>query len=33
MNRALLEQPFETAQIKQRKGRNGVLDDTSKPTA
>jgi hypothetical protein len=26
MNRALLEQPFESAQIRQRKGRNGVLD-------
>jgi hypothetical protein len=26
MNRELLEKPFEAAQIKQRKGRNGVLD-------
>ncbi|MBI4271989.1 MAG: hypothetical protein HY615_16760 [Candidatus Rokubacteria bacterium] len=26
MNRALLEQPFAPAQIRQRKGRNGVLD-------
>jgi hypothetical protein len=26
MNRALLERPFEPAQIRQRKGRNGVLD-------
>ena len=26
MNRALLEKPFEPAQIRQRKGRNGVLD-------
>jgi len=26
MNRALLEKPFEAAQIRQRKGRNGVLD-------
>jgi hypothetical protein len=26
MNRALLEQPFAPEQIKQRKGRNGVLD-------
>src|SRR4029450_2340386 len=26
MNRALLEKPFEPAQIKQRKGRTGVLD-------
>ena len=26
MNRQLLEQPFDPAQIKQRKGRNGVLD-------
>jgi recombination DNA repair RAD52 pathway protein len=26
MNRMLLEQPFTPAQIKQRKGRNGVLD-------
>jgi hypothetical protein len=26
MNRALLEHPFDPAQIKQRKGRNGVLD-------
>ena len=26
MNRALLEQPFDPAQIRQRKGRNGVLD-------
>ena len=26
MNRALLEQPFESTQIRQRKGRNGVLD-------
>ena len=26
MNRALLEQPFDAAQIRQRKGRNGVLD-------
>jgi len=26
MNRELLEKPFEPAQIKQRKGRNGLLD-------
>ncbi len=26
MNRTLLEHPFDLAQIKQRKGRNGVLD-------
>jgi hypothetical protein len=26
MNRTLLEQPFDPAQIKQRKGRNGILD-------
>ena len=26
MNRQLLEKPFEPAQIRQRKGRNGVLD-------
>jgi hypothetical protein len=26
MNRALLERPFEPGQIRQRKGRNGVLD-------
>ena len=26
MNRALLERPFEPAQIRQRKGRNGMLD-------
>jgi hypothetical protein len=26
MNRELLEHPFDPAQIKQRKGRNGVLD-------
>ncbi len=26
MNRALLEKPFEPAQIRQRKGRSGVLD-------
>jgi len=26
MNRALLERPFEPAQIRQRKGRHGVLD-------
>jgi hypothetical protein len=26
MNRALLEKPFNATQIKQRKGRNGVLD-------
>jgi hypothetical protein len=26
MNRALLEHPFDPVQIKQRKGRNGVLD-------
>ncbi len=26
MNRALLEKPFAPAQIRQRKGRNGVLD-------
>jgi len=26
MNRALLEKPFELAQIRQRKGRNGLLD-------
>jgi hypothetical protein len=26
MNRELLEKPFEPAQIRQRKGRNGVLD-------
>jgi hypothetical protein len=26
MNRTLLEQPFAPAQIRQRKGRNGVLD-------
>jgi hypothetical protein len=26
MNRQLLEHPFDSAQIKQRKGRNGVLD-------
>jgi hypothetical protein len=26
MNRNLLEHPFDPAQIKQRKGRNGVLD-------
>ena len=26
MNRILLEKPFEPAQIRQRKGRNGVLD-------
>jgi hypothetical protein len=26
MNRALLEHPFDPAQIKQRRGRNGVLD-------
>jgi hypothetical protein len=26
MNRTLLEQPFGPAQIKQRRGRNGVLD-------
>ena len=26
MNRALLEKPFEPAQIRQRKGRNGLLD-------
>lgn len=26
MNRALLEKPFEAAQIRQRKGRHGVLD-------
>ena len=26
MNRTLLEKPFEPAQIRQRKGRNGVLD-------
>ena len=26
MNRALLEKPFEPVQIRQRKGRNGVLD-------
>jgi len=26
MNRSLLEKPFEPAQIRQRKGRNGVLD-------
>jgi hypothetical protein len=26
MNRSLLEKPFAPAQIKQRKGRNGVLD-------
>jgi hypothetical protein len=26
MNRQLLEHPFDPAQIKQRKGRNGVLD-------
>ncbi len=26
MNRALLEQPFNPTQIRQRKGRNGVLD-------
>ena len=26
MNRTLLEHPFDPAQIKQRKGRNGVLD-------
>lgn len=26
MNRALLERPFEPTQIRQRKGRNGVLD-------
>jgi len=26
MNRDLLEKPFEPAQIRQRKGRNGMLD-------
>ena len=26
MNRQLLEKPFEPAQIRQRKGRNGMLD-------
>ncbi len=26
MNRELLEKPFEPAQIRQRKGRNGLLD-------
>ncbi|MEK7446938.1 MAG: Rad52/Rad22 family DNA repair protein, partial [candidate division NC10 bacterium] len=26
MNRALLEKPFEPGQIRQRKGRNGLLD-------
>src|SRR5262245_25662131 len=26
MNRTLLEHPFDPAQIKQRKGRNGLLD-------
>ena len=26
MNRQLLEKPFEPAQIRQRKGRNGLLD-------
>ena len=26
MNRELLEKPFEPAQIRQRRGRNGVLD-------
>jgi hypothetical protein len=26
MNRAVLERPFEPAQIRQRKGRNGLLD-------
>ena len=26
MNRDLLEKPFEPAQIKQRKGRNGPVD-------
>ncbi len=26
MNRQLLEKPFEPTQIRQRKGRNGVLD-------
>src|SRR4029453_12389304 len=26
MNRNLLEHPFDPAQIKQRRGRNGVLD-------
>ena len=26
MNRALLERPFAPAQIRQRKGRNGMLD-------
>jgi hypothetical protein len=26
MNRPLLEQPFAPAQIKQRQGRNGLLD-------
>jgi hypothetical protein len=26
MNRALLEKPFERSQIRQRKGRNGLLD-------
>ena len=26
MNRSLLEKPFEPGQIRQRKGRNGLLD-------
>jgi hypothetical protein len=26
MNRAVLERPFEPGQIRQRKGRNGLLD-------
>src|SRR5262245_66264352 len=26
MNRQLLEKPFDAAQIRQRKGRNGMLD-------
>ena len=26
MNRELLEKPFEATQIRQRQGRNGVLD-------
>ncbi len=26
MNRQLLEKPFEPGQIRQRKGRNGLLD-------
>ena len=29
MNRDLLEKPFAPAQIRQRKGRNGMLDYSS----